>query len=145
MGTKTAEQEEAERLEHIRKWDEERKQEEALLKTMTHMERLTYEVWQNLPEAVGVGGGFECTDFHYPALKPKEWCFEFTDFEDKGQVVKVNWDQAVDATTKFFKDLVFNSKFHFEGMHDPMDAGCYDGYVVYTLVQYAIYGEAIYG
>jgi hypothetical protein len=115
------------------------------------------ELFENYPEASN-GAVLQCINWDYENFK-----FTFVDLEDEldeddPEAVEVNgWlgtshcrkfeldrEKAEEGFKKFLKAFYADS-FSFYGLRDPLDACEYDAESLDGIVQYALFGELVYG
>lgn len=102
------------------------------------IDKLTKDVYDNFPE---YSMSLQCMKWEYDKFN-----FVFYD-EDEGKKYTVNFETARKGVIKLIEDWL-NHKCHFYGISeisDLMDPCCWDANVGDAAVQYAIFGELIYG
>lgn len=106
-----------------------------------HGKILVTEVFQNLPEAMCPP--LRCINWQYgDDGRPMLFTIEDT---ETGKTYRIDEEIALNGLQKFLTDLVQGNLPGLSIGPDLMDAGNYDGYSTDCLVQYCIFGEAIYG
>lgn len=106
--------------------------------TKQEKEKLIREIFENFPE-YAYGTCFICTKWDY-----RNFLFNFTDTETNKKYT-ITLDKAIKGFDKLIPD-VLNNKIHLPfGDCGIFDAGNWDSECADVLVQYSIFGEAIYG
>lgn len=115
--------------------------------------QIALEVFQNCPEAsismpcIKYEYGFKDRVNQIGEQDPSLFCFIFTDPEDDDHDYEVTIEMAAKGVSKVIEG-VLAGKLHLSGMNsitDLLDTGNWDAECVDAAIQFAIFGEIIYG